>query len=94
MKTYAIQQTDFVGATYNVGYVLAEDQAQADAKAREIHAQARAVPANVDQEQDAIDRLLDDANRETHERLSSLREDCRCDVTGGFCGQNEQGDAK
>ncbi len=70
MKTYAIKQNDYVGATYTVGYAIANTPAEAAEKAKAIHPNAWADEIKTqDDMARAIEDLLDDANRETHHRM-------------------------
>ena len=72
-KTYAIKQKDYVGATYTVGYALADTRAEATEKARHIHPNAWAEALDQDAERDAIDQIISAHNAETSRRLREAR---------------------
>lgn len=74
MKTYAIQQKDFVGAIYTIGYTLANTPGEAAARAREMHQDAYSQEITTQDEMGrAIEDILDAANAVTHKRMQEAK---------------------
>ena len=70
-KTWAVKAKDFVGAVYDLGFVIDATQEGAHAKGRIIHPLAYVVPADADTEAQAIDQFVEAVNHDTHLRLQA-----------------------
>lgn len=73
MKTYAVIRPGMFGYKHVVGYVLAKDLDAAKVEAERIDPKAYPEAVNQSGEHDAIDRLIDAMNWETHLRLAGGR---------------------